>query len=204
MPELSNKLKIPKPLGNEVVSREAFNNIFDQIDTAAASQADLDAHKSATDPHPQYATDGDLNSHKTAAVLDHPDGSVTTAKLANGAVTAEKVGSDVATKAQLDAHAGSGGAAHPSAIAGGAAGFMNGADKSKLDGATSNVTSNAIMQRDSNGRAQVASPAVTNDIANMGYVDGIRADSAKSLVIEVRTSDPVSPAVGRMWVRSDL
>ncbi|MGF9913750.1 hypothetical protein ABEX47_03445 [Paenibacillus ehimensis] len=35
-------------------------------------------------------------------------------------------------------------------------------------------------------------------------MDGIRADRTKPLVIEVRTSDPVNPEIGRMWLRSDL
>ncbi|WP_036687675.1 hypothetical protein [Paenibacillus tyrfis] len=37
-----------------------------------------------------------------------------------------------------------------------------------------------------------------------GVKDGIRADKTKPLVVEVRTSDPDSPAMGRMWIRSDL
>ncbi|MFB6364235.1 hypothetical protein ACFCP7_09250 [Paenibacillus elgii] len=35
-------------------------------------------------------------------------------------------------------------------------------------------------------------------------MEGIRADHTKPFVIEVRTSDPVNPEVGRMWIRSDL
>lgn len=31
-----------------------------------------------------------------------------------------------------------------------------------------------------------------------------RANSAQPFVVEVRTSDPVSPVVGRIWFRSDL
>jgi len=38
-----------------------------------------------------------LVTHKTASVLDHPDGSVTTAKLANGAVTSSKLANGAAT-----------------------------------------------------------------------------------------------------------
>lgn len=36
-----------------------------------------------------------------------------------------------------------------------------------------------------------------------GY-SNIRADSTKPFIIEVRTTDPVSPEVGRIWFRSDL
>ncbi len=44
MPEQTPKLGIKKPLGNETVSRAAFNENYDIIDQNAASQADLDAH----------------------------------------------------------------------------------------------------------------------------------------------------------------
>lgn len=64
MPTPTPKLGIPKPLGGELVTRAAFNAIWDQIDTAAASQAALDGHKAANP-------------------LDHPDGSVSDAKLGN-------------------------------------------------------------------------------------------------------------------------
>lgn len=79
--------------GNEKISESytRINDNFDAVDTAA-------------------------NTHKTAATLDHPDGSVTAAKLAagsvttpklaDGSVTAAKVAADVATQAELDAHAG--------------------------------------------------------------------------------------------------
>jgi hypothetical protein len=48
MPQLTPKLGIKKPLGNETVSRAAFNENWDIIDENAASQADFDTHKNAT------------------------------------------------------------------------------------------------------------------------------------------------------------
>ncbi|MFB6366198.1 hypothetical protein ACFCP7_19370 [Paenibacillus elgii] len=35
-------------------------------------------------------------------------------------------------------------------------------------------------------------------------MEGIRTDHTKPFVIEVRTSDPISPEIGRIWLRSDL
>lgn len=34
--------------------------------------------------------------------------------------------------------------------------------------------------------------------------ESVRAESTTKLVVEVRTDDPVSPEVGRIWFRSDL
>jgi hypothetical protein len=42
-----------------------------------------------------------LSAHRTAATLDHPDGSVTSAKLANGAVTTPKIADGQITTAKL-------------------------------------------------------------------------------------------------------
>ena len=46
-------------------------------------------------------------------------------------------------QAQISAHFGSGGTAHANVVAGGAAGFMTGTDKTKLDGVAANATANS-------------------------------------------------------------
>lgn len=51
------------------------------------------------------------------------------------------------------------------------AGFMSAADKAKLDGAETGAGAFTLMMRDGNGRVQVASPAVTADVATKEYVD---------------------------------
>lgn len=71
----------------------------------------------------------------------------------------------------LNSHIGSGGTAHSSAIASGAAGFMTGNDKAKLDAATSAATVSALMARDGSGRAKVATPSATDDIARLDTVN---------------------------------
>jgi len=94
----------------------------------------------------------DIAHHRSAAVLDHPDGSVTTEKLADGAVTATKVAADVATQAELDAHTNA---------------------TSGVHGATSAAMPSTIVQRDSAGRFKAAAPAVAEDVARKAEVDAI-------------------------------
>ena len=48
---------------------------------------------------------------------------------------------------------------------------MSAADKTKLDNATDSNTASRLMMRDSSGRAKVANPSTTYDIANKSYVD---------------------------------
>lgn len=88
---------------------------YDLAGTAASAVA---SHASASDPHGDraFATDADA-AVASAAAAD------ATSK-ANAAAAAS-------TPA---AHAGAGGTAHANAVAGGAAGFISGADQSKLDG----------------------------------------------------------------------
>ncbi|MCR4719779.1 MAG: hypothetical protein K5768_09145 [Firmicutes bacterium] len=50
-------------------------------------------------------------------------------------------------------------------------GFMSAADKAKLDNATDSNVASRLIIRDSGGRAKVASPSSTYDIANKTYVD---------------------------------
>ncbi|SEM85689.1 pyocin knob domain-containing protein [Paenibacillus sp. OK076] len=47
MPQETNRLKLPLPLGNENVTRESINGIFEKIDAGVATQADLDTLREA-------------------------------------------------------------------------------------------------------------------------------------------------------------
>lgn len=101
-----------------------------------------------------------LNS--TAGLLEQT-GADTFTKRAIGVAAS----TDILTRADGDgrfvaaAHAGAGGTAHANVVAGGAAGFMTGADKTKLDGvatgATANATDAQLRDRSTHTGTQAAS-----------------------------------------------
>lgn len=77
---------------------------------------------------------------------------------------------------KLDAaHAGTGGSAHPVAVAGGAAGFMSGADKTKLDGVASGATANTVATaanvRAASGDGVVSAGGIANSAAEVALSD---------------------------------
>ncbi|WP_128895714.1 pyocin knob domain-containing protein [Longirhabdus pacifica] len=51
MPDVTPKLEIKKPLGNEYVTRQSFNENWDTVDQNAASQTELDTHKADQTMH---------------------------------------------------------------------------------------------------------------------------------------------------------
>lgn len=95
---------------------------------STAQQAALDAKASLASP-----TLTGTPAAPTAAVGTNTTQIATTAY----------VNAEIANDAAPIAHVGSGGAAHANVVAAGAAGFMTGTDKSKLDGIASGATANA-------------------------------------------------------------
>lgn len=63
MPEYTERMNLPLPLGNEPATRAKYRELIEAIDEAAAA-------------------DSDLTGHAEAEVIDHPDGSITLVKLA--------------------------------------------------------------------------------------------------------------------------
>ncbi|WP_438449389.1 phage tail-collar fiber domain-containing protein, partial [Gorillibacterium sp. sgz5001074] len=148
-----------------------------------------------------YASQQDLTDHKTAATLDHPDGSVTTAKLAAKAVTSAKLADGAATDTVIGNRTADQ-TQVPSSNVGLVTQFIswftnrlkaimgttNWYDTPPttltaanthmsatigIHGATSTATVNAIAQRDGAGRMKVAAPAASDDAATKGYADGL-------------------------------
>ena len=60
-------------------------------------------------------------------------------------------------------------------VASGNSGLLSGADKQKLDDATSTNTNSTVAMRDGSGRIQVSAPAADLDAANKSYVDAARS-----------------------------
>ena len=91
---------------------DTSHNHSGTYDPAGTAAAAVSAHAGAADPHPGYALESALGSAAAASTSDFAPA----------------------------AHVGAGGTAHANAVAGGAAGFMSGADKSKLDGIAAGAT----------------------------------------------------------------
>ncbi|MDN8591878.1 phage tail protein [Paenibacillus sp. 11B] len=88
---------------------------------------------------------------------------------------AAKVAAIAAAAADLAAHKARGADEHPTAK-GNAAGFMSAADKLLVDARTSAATPDTLMQRDAAGRAKVAAPIATDDIARKAETDTVQAN----------------------------
>jgi hypothetical protein len=154
-----------------------------------------------------FATLKDMNDHRTAEVLDHPDGSVTAAKLAAGSVTDEKIGDRTIS----DTSAPSGNSGTLTAILGWLANMIKSITgksnwrtppattletaKAHMDattsvhGATSAATPNTLVQRDPAGRFKAAAPAEEDDVARKHDIDRV----ASSLEIHKRDDINVYP-----------
>ncbi|OPG98612.1 hypothetical protein B2I21_09735 [Chryseobacterium mucoviscidosis] len=86
---------------------------------------------------------------------------------------AAKAAAIAAAAADLAAHKQRGADEHPTAK-GNAAGFMSAADKLLMDARTNAATPDTLMQRDAEGRAKVAAPAVADDIARKAETDAVQ------------------------------
>lgn len=190
---------------NTIVQRDAEG----RIKAAAPVTSDDVARKQEVD-----AVQSNLDSHKSAAVLDHPDGSVTTAKLADGAVTSTKLSSGAVTDSVIgnrtisDSSAPSGDSGTLTSLLSWLANMIKAitgksswrtapattleAAKAHIDatsgvhGATSAATANRIIQRDSFGRAKVAAPSASDDIARKAEVDVVQTNLNNHIADYVR------------------
>ncbi|MGO4372877.1 hypothetical protein AB4Z21_19355, partial [Paenibacillus sp. MCAF20] len=68
--------------------------------------------------------------------------------------------------------------------------------------ATSAATASRLMMRDASGRAKVAAPAATDDIARLDTVTAAVAAKITNRIYPPSSTPPTSPppAVGDMWI----
>lgn len=131
--------------------------------------------------------------------------------------TTAYVGAEIAADAAPIAHVGSGGAAHADVVAGGAAGFMTGADKSKLDGiaagATANATDAQLRDRSTHTGAQAISTitglqtALDSKQATLVSGTNIKTVNGNSLLgggdLPITAGIPEAPSNGKDHARKD-
>ncbi|WP_036647300.1 phage tail protein [Paenibacillus wynnii] len=149
-----------------------------------------------------------FNEHTDAAVLDHPDGSVTTAKLGAKVVTSAKLGDGSATDTVIGNRTLSDTAAPvsdtgsiPTLLSGlayqiksitgaswkTASSMTISAIKTILDAAVSIATPSTLIKRDSSGRAQVVAPSAAGDIAIKSTVDAAITTAATDATTKANT-----------------
>jgi hypothetical protein len=123
---------------------------------------------------------------------------------ANAAAQRTTLGLAIGTDVAAQSHVGSGGTAHADAVAAGAAGFMTGADKTKLDGVASGATANSadatLLARANHTGTQASSTitaTATNDDAAAGYV-GEHKETTVALGSAVALADVTPKSFGTL------
>ncbi|AYO30795.1 hypothetical protein D2962_09395 [Biomaibacter acetigenes] len=164
MPELTPKLGIKKPLGNETVSRAAFNENYDIID----ANAQKNIIQGSTAPVNPVVDDLWIDTSTTPHSLKKWNGT-TWQKI--GAVTWD----DISGKPSSFLPTVHGNEAHDPdlALASDLAAHLA---ETAPHGATSAATASKIMMRDVNGRAKVAAPLASDDIARKDTVDAVQTN----------------------------
>ena len=131
---------------------------------------------------------------------------VSTAQATADGVVLSSAASDATSKANAAAaasvpvaHAGAGGTAHANVIAAGAAGFMTGADKTKLDGIASGATASvatvtAVSFTAANGFTGSIATATTTPAITVGTgLSGILKGNATAMLVATAGTDYVAP-----------
>ncbi|WP_309119215.1 phage tail protein [Paenibacillus sp.] len=169
------------------------------FDAPATTLEAAKTHMDSTAPH-------SATSAPTASRLVIRDASGR-AQVAAPAAAADIARKDTvdAVQANLDAHIGAGGGVHANAVAGGAAGFMTGADKSKLDAiaAGAEVNQNAFSTITVSGQTSVAADSksdtltlaagtgvdiTTNSTTDTVTIAGKAASTSQAGVVQLNTA----------------
>jgi hypothetical protein len=101
MPKETDRLKLPLPLGNETVSRESINGIFEKIDAGVATQADLDTLREAVSQ--MDIPDASLTQKGQVQLSSKTDGTSETVAATEKAVRDARVAAINSAQAYVDA-----------------------------------------------------------------------------------------------------
>ncbi len=106
-------------------------------------------------------------------------------------------------QAQITGHVGSGGTSHANAVAAGAAGFMTGADKTKLDGvaagATANATDAVLKDRANHTGTQLAA-TISNFAATV--IGSVLTGLSVATATAVGAADSILIAIGKLQAQN--
>jgi len=183
MPDLTPRLGLKKPKANEIVNRQSFNENYDIIDEKVATKSEFQAHTSASNPH--NITPSLIGAVKNAGGVVQAQVGTLSARPSAGVVGRIYIASD--TKAIY---------------------YDNGSAWVQVATLSWNDLTNKPSSFTPSAHASThgknGSDPVTVDWTQIQNVPDIRNQSGSALTLEVRTSDPTNPEVGRIWLRSDL
>ncbi|CAG7617051.1 hypothetical protein PAESOLCIP111_01975 [Paenibacillus solanacearum] len=130
---------------------------------------------------------------------------LTASALANGAATDAVIGNRTVDQAIAAALADTGSVTQLLSFMAKTLKSVKGTENWKDEAATTLAAAYAHATNTSNPHNVTAAQIGAETPAGaQAKADNARKDSAKEFVLEVRTSDPASPVVGRIWYRSDL
>lgn len=101
MPQETDRLKLPLPLGNENVTRESINGIFEKIDAGVATQADLDTLREAVSK--MDIPDASLTQKGKVQLSSKTDGTSETVAATEKAVRDAKVAAEASATTKANA-----------------------------------------------------------------------------------------------------
>ncbi|MBM6382840.1 MAG: tail fiber protein [Paenibacillus sp.] len=96
MPQETDRLKLPLPLGNENVTRESINGVFEKIDAGVATQADLDTLREAVSK--MDIPDASLTQKGKVQLSSKTDGTSETVAATEKAVRDARVAAEISAK----------------------------------------------------------------------------------------------------------
>ncbi len=161
MPEVTPHIGLKKPLGSETADISVINDNMDMIDSALG---DLSAVPTAT----KDAAGAITELFEAIENADIPDATLTTKgkvqlSSATNSTAEDQAATPKAVKDAMDAAAGASGSLNSHVAA------------TNVHGATSAATASRLIIRDATGRAKVAAPASSDDIARLDSITKAQA-----------------------------